>query len=99
MFGAAAGPGLVLGDDTTPLRAEHHASLPPGPVIALGQASSTASEGPYRGDVLPGDFELLPGERAEVLARERWASLASIDAATITLLVLAATPLAASWYR
>ncbi|MDC0746108.1 hypothetical protein [Polyangium mundeleinium] len=89
---------LVVGDAASPLRAEIHAGLPPGPVIVLSREGSAASKDPYRGDALPADLEILPGERAEVLARERWVSVSPIDAVTLAVLVVASTPLVAFWH-
>jgi hypothetical protein len=39
---------------------------------------------------------VIPGERAEVLARERWTRLCPLDAYALAAVVLAAAPLAAA---
>ncbi|WP_170229646.1 hypothetical protein [Polyangium fumosum] len=48
--------------------------------------------------MLPEDLEILPGERAEVLARERWVSLSPMDAVTLAVLLVASMPLVAFWH-
>ncbi len=90
---------LVLGDASAPLHVGLRESVPPGPVIVLSSESQVASQGPYRGDALPAEHEILAGERRDVLARERWGSLSPFDAGSLALVLLAATPLLAFWQR
>lgn len=103
----AAAPSGILGDDgwlvmkdlSSPIRVEKDAEIPPGPVIVMPIDSPPGAGSPYRGTVLSDKLEFLPGERKDVLRRERWMLQSPLDAVAIAMLLLAALPLATLWLR
>ncbi|WP_437672147.1 hypothetical protein [Sorangium sp. So ce131] len=107
--GALGNDGWITFDGGEPaVRAAPELRLEPGPVLVLGQApaaarggaSPGASGGVYRGEAPAplGPGEVIPGEKAALLADGR-GELAALDALALAVAVLTAAPLAAAAWQ